>query len=78
MLKKIRSCDRLIFNMEIPIPGKTVYIETGPRSLAQISKVVATTPIRWSSSSACHRSFWSLLHSYLFGPGLSRVLACHG
>ena len=31
MLKKRRPHDRLIFNMGIPIPGKTVfYIETGP------------------------------------------------
>ena len=28
------SCDRLIFNMGIPIPGKDgLYIETGPRIL---------------------------------------------
>ena len=33
MLKIRRSCDRLIFNMEIPIPGKGgLYIETGTRS----------------------------------------------
>ena len=31
MLKIRRSCDRLIFNMGIPIPGKDgLYIETGP------------------------------------------------
>ena len=31
MLKIRRSCDRLIFNMGIPIPGKdSLYIETGP------------------------------------------------
>ena len=31
MLKIRRSCDRLIFNMGIPIPGKNyLYIETGP------------------------------------------------
>ena len=31
MLKIRWSCDRLIFNMEIPIPGKDgLYIETGP------------------------------------------------
>ena len=34
MLKIRRPTGRLIFNMGIPIPGKTVfYIETGPRSL---------------------------------------------
>ena len=34
MLKIRRPTDRLIFNMGIPIPGKTVfYIETGPRQL---------------------------------------------
>ena len=33
MLKIRRSCDRLIFNMGIPIPRKDgLYIETGPRS----------------------------------------------
>ena len=33
MFKIRRSRDRLIFNMEIPIPGKdSLYIETGPRS----------------------------------------------
>ena len=33
MLKIRRSCDRLIFNMWIPIPGKDgLYIETGPCS----------------------------------------------
>ena len=32
MLKIRRPTGRLIFNMGIPIPGKTVfYIETGPR-----------------------------------------------
>ena len=32
VLKIRRSCDRLIFNMGIPIPGKDgLYIETGPR-----------------------------------------------
>ena len=32
MLKIRWSCDRLIFNMGIPIPGKdSLYIETGPR-----------------------------------------------
>ena len=31
MLKKRRSHDSLIFNMEIPIPGKDgLYIEMGP------------------------------------------------
>ena len=31
MLKRRRSYDRLIFNMEIPIPGKDgLFIETGP------------------------------------------------
>ena len=31
MLKIRRSCDRLIFNMGIPIPGKDVlYIDNGP------------------------------------------------
>ena len=35
MLKIRRSCDRLIFNMGIPIPGKDgLYNETGPRAWA--------------------------------------------
>ena len=35
MLKIRRPTGRLIFNMGIPIPGKTVfYIETGPRRQA--------------------------------------------
>ena len=34
MLKIKQSCDRLIFNMGIPIPRKAgLYIETGPRVL---------------------------------------------
>ena len=34
MLKIRRPTGRLIFNMGIPIPGKTVfYIETGPRPI---------------------------------------------
>ena len=37
MLKIRRSCDCLIFNMGIPIPGKDgLYIETGPRVLTNI------------------------------------------
>ena len=39
MLKIRRPTGRLIFNMGIPIPGKTVfYIETGPCSLVSISE----------------------------------------
>ena len=35
MLKIRRSCDRLIFNMGIPIPGKDgLYIETGPDGIS--------------------------------------------
>ena len=31
MIKIRRSCNRLIFNMGIPIPGKDgLYVETGP------------------------------------------------
>ena len=40
MLKIRRPLGRLIFNMGIAIPGKTVFlIETAPRSLEEISFV---------------------------------------
>ena len=46
MLKIRRSHDRLIFNMGIPIPGKTVFIlRRGPEGLNQ-STVLAVTTFR--------------------------------
>ena len=39
MLKIRRSCDRLIFNMGNPIPGKHgLYVETGPCPWRQFSR----------------------------------------
>ena len=49
MLKIRRSCDRLIFNMGIPIPGKDgLYIETGSWSLFTLF----TT---WQDHTHCNR-----------------------
>ena len=43
MLKIRRPLGRLIFNMEITIPGKTVFlIETAPRARLNIKTVLST------------------------------------
>ena len=43
MLKIRRSCDRLIFNMGIPIPGKGgLYIETWPRWSPNYNEIAYT------------------------------------
>ena len=54
MLKIGRSRDRLIFNMEIPIPGKDgLYIETGPwtpdvdRKLCKITDSNIDSEVNW-------------------------------
>ena len=51
MLKIRRPTGRLIFNMGISIPGKTVfYIETGPRSYW-----VTVTGVKWLNNSYGHQ-----------------------
>ena len=53
MLKIRRPTGRLIFNMGIPIPGKTVfYIETGPSALAMESPQSWTELSKFSAISA--------------------------
>ena len=45
MLKVRRSCNRLIFNMGIPIPGTGgLYIESGPRVWSQSPHISSWDP----------------------------------
>ena len=68
MLKIRRSCDRLIFNMGIPISGKDgLYIETRPRMYFG----------KHCSQDKCMISMF--LHVYLFGENvyfLRSILMC--
>ena len=66
MLKIRRPTGRLIFNMGIPLPGKTVfYIETGPRPLA----------ISWGNHggdeniSKCFHNKWCIKRNILINNG---------
>ena len=59
MLKIRRPLGRLIFNMGIAIPGKTVFlIETAPRYRKWVSKLVFGENVdiflRWLSTLRCH------------------------
>ena len=58
MLKIRRSCNHLIFNMGIPIPGKDgLYIETGPSalivSIPQRTLIWLTTSVQGTWLSWC-------------------------
>ena len=58
MLKMRRSCDRLIFNMGIPIPGKYgLYIETGPWFKHwQEHELLTGTSCKWLDIKMCSQS----------------------
>ena len=58
MLKIRRPLGRLIFNMGIAIPGKTVFlIETAPRCLVENEDVVGAAP----TGDAPFTSEWSII-----------------
>ena len=69
MLKIRRPTGRLIFNMGIPIPGKTVfYIETGPWLLRQLKKFRGIPPGLQSTMLAkIGKSYSPLSETILFG-----------
>ena len=72
MLKIRRPLGRLIFNMGIAIPGKTVFlIETAPRSLTQRTLV----PLAWSGADLTHWSRRKMvaISQTLFANPLSSV-----
>ena len=74
MLKIGRSHDRLIFSMEIPIPGKDgLYIETGPRMVAPGIAAVWHAQLALSSY---HFDIYLILIQGGLLMGLSRFSSC--
>ena len=78
MLKIRRPTGRLIFNMGIPIPGKTVfYIETGPRSWHfRHDRNTKSDSGQWSYrpvNCICSKKYTAHHGSFRFSAGLKRV-----